>query len=100
MTFTVDVRPEQRDRIPGVVRVDGTSRAQTVSAEAHPVYYALICCFHELTGAPIVLNTSFNLAGEPIVCSPFDAIRTFFTCGIGRLVMGKHVITKRGPHAL
>ena len=60
----------------------------------NPRYYALIEQFDELTGVPIVLNTSFNLNGEPIVCSPDDAIRTFFTCGLDVLYLGDVRVTK------
>ncbi len=94
MTFTVEVRPERRDEIPGVVHVDGTARLQTVALETQPLYHALIARFHALTGVPMVLNTSFNLAGEPIVCSPFDALRTFYTCGMDALFLGRYLVRK------
>lgn len=94
MTFTLDVLPEKRSEILGIVHVDGTGRLQTVSKEDQPLYYSLISKFNELTGVPVVLNTSFNLAGEPIVCSPHDAIRTFYTCGIDVLVMGHYLVRK------
>lgn len=54
----------------------------------------MICRFYELTGVPVVLNTSFNLAGEPIVCTPYDAISTFYTSGMDALVIGKYVLRK------
>jgi carbamoyltransferase len=94
MTFTVGVLPARRDEIPGVVHVDGSARLQTVTREDDPLYHALLSRFHELTGVPLVLNTSFNLAGEPIVCSPFDALRTFFTCGMDALVIGRFLVRK------
>lgn len=94
MTFTLDVIPEKQNNVQGIVHVDGTARLQTVTREDQPLYYALISRFYELTGVPIVLNTSFNLAGEPIVCSPYDALRTFITCGIDALIMGKYLIEK------
>ncbi len=71
-------RPEKRDAVPAVVHVDGSGRLQTVDARANPRYHRLISSFEQLTGVPIVLNTSFNLNGEPIVCAPEDAVRTFF----------------------
>ncbi len=71
-----------------MVHVDGSGRLQTVGPDDNPRYYELIKHFEELTGVPIVLNTSFNLNGEPIVCSPDDAIRTFFTCGLDVLYLG------------
>lgn len=95
MTYTLEVLPGKRDDIQGVVHVDGSGRVQTVSREDQPLYHELIHHFYKLTGVPAVLNTSFNLAGEPIVCSPFDAIRTFFTCGMDALVIGKYLISKR-----
>lgn len=95
MTFTLDVLPKKRKSIQGIVHVDGTGRLQTVSKEDHPLYYSLIDHFEKLTGIPVVINTSFNLAGEPIVCSPYDAIRTFFTCGMDVLIIGKYLVRKR-----
>ena len=95
MTFTFDVLPERREDIPGVVHVDGSARVQTVSRADEPLYYELIEHFYRLTGVPVVLNTSFNLAGEPIVCSPDDALRTTFTSGVDALVIGHYLVTKR-----
>jgi carbamoyltransferase len=94
MTFTVGCHKEKQAVVPAIVHVDGTSRLQSVSKEDQPLYHALISRFYELTGVPIVLNTSFNLAGEPIVCSPYDALRTFITCGIDVLIMGDFMVTK------
>jgi len=84
-----------RERVPAVVHADGTGRLQTVSAEDNPVYHALIRGFEQATGIPILLNTSFNLNGEPIVCSPADALRTFFTSGLDVLVMGNCMVRKQ-----
>ena len=75
MTLIFDVLADKRKEIEGVVHVDNTARVQTVSREDHPLYYDLIDHFYRLTGVPVVLNTSLNLAGEPIVCSPHDALR-------------------------
>lgn len=94
MTYTLDILPNKRDVVQGIVHVDGSGRLQTVSQEDQPLYYSLIARFKELTGVPVILNTSFNLAGEPIVCSPYDAIRTFYTCGMDALVIGKYLIQK------
>lgn len=94
MTLTFDVLADKRKEIAGVVHVDNTARVQTVSREDQPLYYDLIDHFYRLTGVPVVLNTSFNLAGEPIVCSPHDALRTFFTSGIDVLIMGRYIVTK------
>lgn len=89
-------RPEKRPLVPSVVHVDGSGRLQTVDDAGNPRYYALIREFEKLTGVPIVLNTSFNLNGEPIVCSPEDAIRTFFTCALDVLYLGNVRIAKVG----
>ena len=94
MTYTLEVLPEKRDNIPGIVHVDGSGRLQTVSQKDQPLFYELISEFNNITGIPVVLNTSFNLAGEPIVCSPYDAIRTFYTCGIDTLIMGNYLLKK------
>ena len=88
------IRPEKRALIPAVTHVDGTGRLQTVSREQNPLYFDLIEEFRRLTGVPVVLNTSFNLNGEPIVCSPQDALRTFFSSGLDALVMGNCLVEK------
>ena len=75
MTEILPVRPEQRGLIPAVVHVDGTARVQTVSAVDSPRFHALLGAFADRTGVPVLLNTSFNVAGLPIVCSPEDACR-------------------------
>lgn len=75
MTITFDVRTEWRDRIPAVVHVDGTARPQIVRSEVNPVYYRLISRYEQLSGIPLVLNTSFNVHEEPIVCRPQEGVR-------------------------
>lgn len=87
-------RPEKREAVPAVVHADGSGRLQTVDDDSSPRYRALIREFERLTGVPIVLNTSFNLNGEPMVCSPEDAIRTFYTCGMDVLYLGNVRVTK------
>lgn len=77
MVFTLPVLEAQRARVPAIVHVDGTTRPQVVHAEHAPAYHALISAFHRRTGVPMVLNTSFNRRGEPIVCTPADAIASF-----------------------
>lgn len=77
MTITFDVRPEWRSRIPAVVHVDGTARPQLVRSEVNPVYHRLITRYERMSGIPLVLNTSFNVHEEPIVCAPQDAVRAF-----------------------
>lgn len=98
MSQTAMVKKEKRARIPAVTHVDGSSRLQTVTREAEPLYHKLITKFFEMTGVPMVLNTSFNtLPGEPIVESPEDAIRSFL-CSMGSiemLVMGDYIIKRK-----
>ena len=77
-----------------VVHIDGTVRPQTVEREVNPRYWDLIDAFGRLSGERALLNTSFNVKGEPIVCSPRDAIRTFYDTGLDCLVMGDNVLTK------
>jgi carbamoyltransferase len=95
MLFVHRVKPEWRDRLPAITHVDGTARVQTVSATTQPRYHRLLCEFEKLRGVPMVLNTSFNVMGEPIVSSPADAIRCFLGTGIDALVIGNHVVVKR-----
>ena len=88
------VRPEKRKLIPAVTHIDGSGRLQTVGKETNPRFYKLIGEFDKITKIPLVLNTSFNLKGEAIVCTPTDAIRTFFSCGLDALVLGNYVVMK------
>jgi carbamoyltransferase len=88
------VRPDARARIPAVVHVDGTSRVQTVSRAVNPLYWKLIDAFRRRTGVPAVLNTSFNVRGEPIVNTPREALRCFYSTGMDALVMGGFVVEK------
>jgi carbamoyltransferase len=87
-------RPEVRERVPAVVHVDGTGRLQTVDEQSSPRFFALVKAFEARTGIPLVLNTSFNLNGEPIVCTPDDAVRTFYTCALDVLYLGNVRIAK------
>lgn len=83
-----------KKEIPAVVHVDGSSRVQSVFRETNERYHSLISEFEKLTGVPVVMNTSFNLKGDPIVCNPKDAIETFYTSGLDDLVIGDFVVTK------
>ena len=96
MITSFDVRPEKRDAIPAVVHVDGTVRPQTVRRETNPMYWELISRFEDLTGEAVILNTSFNVKGEPVICTPREAIRCFFDTGLDVLIMGNFVLTKPG----
>ena len=94
MLLVPPVREEQRNRIPAVTHVDGTGRLQTVDQMSNPHLYSLLQKFHEKTGVPVLLNTSFNVANEPIVESPEDAIRCFLGTGIDALLIGDHLLVK------
>ena len=94
MTLTFDVRPGRRAAIPAVTHADNTACVQTVDRETNPRYWRLISEFGRLTSVPVIMNTSFNLRGEPIVCTPKDAIRTFYSSGLDFLVMGDFVVAK------
>ncbi len=94
MILTAQVKPEKRSVIPAITHVDGSARPQTVERDANPLYWKLICEFGGLTGVPVVMNTSFNLRGEPIVCTPTDAIRTFFSSGMDALAIGSFLVEK------
>jgi carbamoyltransferase len=94
MLYVVNVKDEARDRVPAVTHVDGTARLQTVDQRVSPRYYELIQAFGEATGVPVVLNTSFNLKGEPIVNTPAEAFSSFTRSGMDVLVLGNHVIEK------
>ncbi|MFJ9807571.1 carbamoyltransferase [Streptomyces sp. NPDC101158] len=96
MTFVFPVRDAYKDRIPGAVHVDGTSRIQTLTDEGTPRLTALLRRFTELTGTPCLINTSFNVAGEPIVCTPTDALNCFMGTEIDYLVLGNHLVAKSG----
>ena len=96
MITSFRVAPEKRERIPAVVHVDGTLRPQTVRQEVNPLFHALLDAFGRRTGEYAVINTSFNVKGEPIVCQPRDAIRCFFDTGLDALVIGSFILEKPG----
>jgi carbamoyltransferase len=83
-----------RSTIPAVTHVDYSARVQTVHQETNPLYYELICRFDALTGCPVLINTSFNVRSEPIVCSPEDAFRCFMGTEIDVLVAGNCYLIK------
>ncbi|MGE5468803.1 MAG: carbamoyltransferase [Ignavibacteria bacterium] len=94
MLFVFKVRPERAARIPAAVHVDATARVQTVSARANPRYHALLAAFGERTGVPVLINTSFNVRGEPIVCRPRDAIAAFHSTPLDALAIGPFLLEK------
>jgi carbamoyltransferase len=95
MLLVLPIKAELRNKVPAVNHVDGTGRLQTVTEENNPQFRRLIEAFNRRTGVPMVLNTSFNDKGEPIVCSPDDALRTYFATGIDALVIGSYVLEKK-----
>jgi len=94
MISSFDVTDEKKSAIPAVVHVDGTVRPQLVYRDTNPRYYDLIKAFGDRTGEYVVLNTSFNVKGEPIVCHPREAIKCFFDTGLEALVLGSFVVLK------
>jgi len=94
MLLACKVREEKKKIIPAVTHVDNTARVQTVSRYTNPRYWKLIKEFERTTGIPVVLNTSFNLRGEPIVCTPYDAISCFNRSEMDYLVLGKFLVSK------
>lgn len=90
------IKEEKESAIPAVVHVDGTVRPQTVREEVNPRYWKLIKEFENITGVPVVLNTSFNVRGEPIICSPSEAVRCFYGTGMDALAIGDYLLTKPG----
>ena len=94
MESVLKVKDEWVEKIPAVVHNDGTARLQTVDKTMNEDFYNLIKEFGEITGVPILINTSFNLNGEPNVETPQDAIRTLYSCGMDVLVLGDYIVEK------
>lgn len=94
MLFVFDLLPEKADRIPAARHVDGTARIQTINRAQNPAYYDLLKAFQRKTGVPILVNTSFNTRGEPIVCTPRDAIESFWTSPLDALAIGSFLLEK------
>lgn len=94
MLLVYNVRDEKKKVIPAVTHVDGTARVQTVEKSVKPLYWQLIKEFDAITGVPVILNTSFNVQGEPIVNSPADAYRCFMSTQMDNLVMGNYLLSK------
>lgn len=100
MLIAKRVKPEWRDRIPAIVHVDGTARVQTVREDQNPRLYQLLKAFEAITGVPVLLNTSFNVKGEPIVETPEDAIECFLGTGIDVLALHDMLIEKSRLHGV
>ncbi|HEY0818747.1 MAG TPA: carbamoyltransferase C-terminal domain-containing protein, partial [Rhizobacter sp.] len=94
MLFVYDVAPGKGDRIPSACHTDRTARVQTVSPRTHPRFHALLRAFADLTGVPVLVNTSFNVRGEPIVCTPRAAIEAFHSTPLDVLAIGSFLVEK------
>jgi carbamoyltransferase len=94
MLLVADVRPEFRDLLPAITHVDGTARLQTVTAEENGLYYQMIREFYRLTGIPVIVNTSFNVRGEPIVCTPAEAYNCFSHTDMEYLALGNCLVPR------
>jgi carbamoyltransferase len=100
MLFVVPVRAEYRDKLPAVTHVDGTARLQTVNRSTNERFWELLSAFEAKADLPILLNTSFNVKGQPIVCTPTEAIDTFLAAGLSAMVMGDFMVTAKGSEVL
>lgn len=94
MLFVYDVLPHRAKQIPAVRHIDGTARVQTVRRDQNARYYDLLMAFERLTGVPVLVNTSFNTRGEPVVCTPRDAVECFWTSPLDALVIGSYLVEK------
>lgn len=94
MLFVYNVNEDKADKIPAVRHVDGTARIQTVNEKQHTQYYELLKAFKKKTGVPVLVNTSFNTLGKPIVCTPRDAVECFWSSPFDALVIGSYLIEK------
>ena len=92
--FGIDKLNIKRSSIPAVTHIDYSSRIQTVHKETNSLYHKLLCKFKEKTGCPVLVNTSFNVRGEPIVCSPLDAFKCFMGTELDILVIGNCFLRK------
>jgi carbamoyltransferase len=94
MLLVYHVKPEYKTVLPSITHVDGTTRIQTVNHQENAPLYGLLKAVEKVSGHPVVINTSFNIKGEPIVCSPQEAINSFINADMDYLVMGNHIVSK------
>ena len=94
MVSSFNAKPKIKDRIPAVIHKDNTARPQMVFKKVNPRYYKLIEEFGKITNEYVLLNTSFNIKGEPVICNPREAIKCFYDTGIDILIMGNFLIKK------
>ena len=92
--FGIDKLHYCRSNIPAITHVDYSARVQTIDQERHPLVHKLLTRFFEKTACPVMINTSFNVRSEPIVCTPQDAYRCFMMTDMDVLVMGRHILIK------
>lgn len=95
MMKAYQVKPEKKDIIPAVTHVDGTCRPQSINKDTNPVYFEILNQFYAKTGVPVLMNTSFNVRGEPIVCRPIEALRCFLSTGMDALLIGPYLLKKQ-----
>lgn len=95
MLFVTLVHPPYREQLPAITHVDGSARVQTVAKEEHPRFWTLLNEFGNVSGIPAVLNTSFNVRGQPIVCTPTEAVETFLFANLDVLVMGNYLVVPK-----
>jgi carbamoyltransferase len=95
MLLVTQVRDAYRDRLPAITHVDGSARVQTVSREENHRFWTLLNEFGRISGIPILLNTSFNVRGQPIVCTPAEAVDTFIFAKLDVLAIGNYLVTRK-----
>jgi len=100
MLMAMKVKPAWKDKIPAIVHVDGTARVQTVREDQNPKLHRLLKEFEKITGVPVLVNTSFNVKGEPIVETPLDALNCFLGTGIDYLALHDMLIEKNKMHGI
>jgi carbamoyltransferase len=94
MIVAQQAREDRAEKIPSVVHVDGSVRPQTIEREIEPLYHGMISHFDALTGLPLVVNTSFNIMGEPVICNPEEAVRCFYSTGLDVMAIGSFLLEK------
>ena len=95
MLFVIQVRTPYRKQLPAITHVDGSARVQTVSKDQNPRFWTVLNEFGKISGMPLLLNTSFNVRGQPIVCTPAEACETFLFAGLDLLVIGNYLVTRK-----
>jgi len=94
MTITYDGSETAKQKIPAAIHIDGTARPQVIRHEDNPGYYNIIAEYHGITGIPSIINTSFNMHEEPIVCTAIDAVRAFKDAKLDALILGPYLTVK------